>query len=104
MAKAQKEAVFLVSGEGTGYFYTYRKNKKKSKAGGKLSVKKYDPVARKHVTFEEKKLSALKKKYDPKAAAAKAESAKKEEASKPPKEKKAKGDAKQPKQKVKAEE
>ena len=65
MAKAQKEGVFLVSSEGTGFFYTYRKNKKKSKAGGKLALNKYDPIARKHVAFEEKKLSALKKKYDP---------------------------------------
>ena len=74
MAKAQKEGVFLVSSEGTGFFYTYRKNKKKGKAGGKLSVKKYDPIARKHVTFEEKKLSALKKRYDRDAAIKAAES------------------------------
>ncbi|MCL4140053.1 UNVERIFIED_CONTAM: hypothetical protein GTU68_044376 [Idotea baltica] len=33
------------------------------KTGGKLSLKKYDPIARKHVLFEEKKLSRLKKKY-----------------------------------------
>lgn len=67
MAKAQKEAVYLVSTEGTGYFYTIRRNKRKSKGGtgSKLKVNKYDPIARKHVQFEEKKLSKLKKKYRP---------------------------------------
>ncbi len=59
MAKSNVEAVQLVSTEQTGYFYTYHKKRGK----GKLSVKKYDPVARKHVLFEEKKLSRLKKKY-----------------------------------------
>jgi large subunit ribosomal protein L33 len=49
--------------EGTGYFYTNRKNKKKGKGEAKLKVRKYDPVARKHVVFEDKKLSKLKKKY-----------------------------------------
>lgn len=63
MAKAAKDTVFLVSSEGTGYFYINRKNKKKLKGENKLSLKKYDPIARKHVLFEEKKLSALKKKY-----------------------------------------
>ena len=70
MAKTQKESIYLVSSEGTGFFYTFRKNKKKSKAGGKLARRKYDPIAKKHVLFEEKKLSALKKKYDPEKAAA----------------------------------
>ncbi|NLF25407.1 MAG: 50S ribosomal protein L33 [Deltaproteobacteria bacterium] len=92
MAKAQKEGVFLVSSEGTGYFYTYRKNKKKGKAGSKLSIKKYDPIARKHVTFEEKKLSALKKKYNRDAAAKASES--KPESKQDPKGKKAAGSAK----------
>lgn len=63
MAKAAKETVFLVSSEGTGYFYINRKNKKKLKGENKLSLTKYDPIARKHVLFEEKKLSRLKKKY-----------------------------------------
>lgn len=64
MAKAQKETVFLVSSEGTGYFYSVRKNKKKLKGETKMSATKYDPVARKHVLFEEKKLAKLKKKKD----------------------------------------
>ena len=61
MAKATKETFFLVSSEGTGAFYVNRKNKKKGE--NKLKVKKYDPIARKHVLFEDKKLSKLKKKY-----------------------------------------
>ena len=69
MAKAAKETTFLVSSAGTGYFYTNRKNKKKLKGDKKMSLKKYDPIARKKVAFEEKKLSALKKKYVPGAEA-----------------------------------
>lgn len=63
MAKANFETAFLVSTEGTNYFYTNRKNRRKMKGENKLSIRKYDPVARKHVVFEEKKLSPLKKKY-----------------------------------------
>jgi large subunit ribosomal protein L33 len=63
MAKAAKESNTLISSEGSGYFYVNRKNKKKSKGDNKLKIKKYDPIARKHVLFEEKKLSRLKKKY-----------------------------------------
>ena len=77
MAKVQKESTFLVSSEKTGYFYTNRKNKKKTKGEKKLTLKKYDPIARKHVEFSEKKLSKLKVKYvrpeDAKAAGAKSE-------------------------------
>ncbi|MDR0379900.1 MAG: 50S ribosomal protein L33, partial [Candidatus Accumulibacter sp.] len=39
---------------GTGHFYTTTKNKKTTP--GKLEVKKYDPVARKHVAYKETKL------------------------------------------------
>lgn len=63
----------MTSSEGTGYFYTKRRNKKKGKGDKKLSLRKYDPIARKHVTFDEKKLSKLKKKYV--AGGAKAETA-----------------------------
>ncbi len=63
MAKANKETFFLVSAAGTGFFYPNRKNKKKGKGESKLKVRKYDPVARKHVLFEDKKLSKLKKKF-----------------------------------------
>ena len=64
MAKVQKEGITLISSAGTGYFYTIRRNKKKAKgAGKKLKLKKYDQIARRHVLFEEKKLSKLKKKF-----------------------------------------
>jgi large subunit ribosomal protein L33 len=63
MAKANKETFFLVSSAGSGFFYPNRKNKKKGKGESKLKVRKYDPVARKHVLFEDKKLSKLKKKF-----------------------------------------
>lgn len=70
MAKVQKETTFLVSSAGTGFFYTSRRNKKKLRGGAesKIKIQKYDPIAREHVLFEEKKLSALKKKYTPKTA------------------------------------
>lgn len=57
MAKANTEIAYLVSSAGTGYFYSIKKNRRKDK----ISVKKYDPVAKKHVLFEEKKLSKAKK-------------------------------------------
>jgi large subunit ribosomal protein L33 len=63
MAKANKETVFMMSEEGSGFFYSFRRNKKKGRKEGKISLKKYDPIARRHVTFGEKKLSKLKKKY-----------------------------------------
>lgn len=64
MAKANKETTFLVSASGSGYFYTERRNKKKLKGENKLKLKKYDPIARRHVEFGEKKLSKLKKPFD----------------------------------------
>lgn len=63
MAKAQKEAVHMVASSGSGYFYTFRRNKKKAKGEAKLSLNKYDPIARQHVAFGEKKLSKLKAKF-----------------------------------------
>ncbi len=48
------EKIKLVSSAGTGYFYTTTKNKKN--VTGKLKLKKYDPVVRKHVVFKESKL------------------------------------------------
>ena len=59
MARAPKETNFLVSSDGTGVFYTNRKNKRKSKGDKKIKLKKYDPKTRRHVLFEEKKLSKL---------------------------------------------
>ena len=64
MAKTSKETIFMVSSEGTGYFYTLVKNKRKVKGEKKFAMMKYDPIAQKKVLFEQKsKLQALKKKY-----------------------------------------
>jgi len=59
MGKANRETIHLVSSEGTGFFYSFRK--KKGKGKGKLNLNKYDPVKRKHVLFQEKKLSKAKR-------------------------------------------
>ena len=54
MAKPNTILIKLESTAGTGYFYTTKKNPRKLPE--KLSFRKYDPVARKHVTFKETKL------------------------------------------------
>ena len=54
MAKANSILVKLVSSAGTGFYYTTRKNPRSQ--GDKLSLRKYDPVARKHVIFKEAKI------------------------------------------------
>lgn len=64
MARAPKESFTLISSAGSGYFYTNRKNRKKSKGDKKLKLKKYDPKLRKHVVFEDKKLSKVKTKFN----------------------------------------
>lgn len=64
MARAPKESFSLVSSAGSGYFYTNRKNRKKAKGEKKLKLRKYDPKLRKHVVFEDKKLSKIKSKFD----------------------------------------
>ncbi|QHN02709.1 50S ribosomal protein L33 [Granulicella sp. WH15] len=43
----------LQSTAGTGHFYTTTKNPKL--ASGKLELRKYDPVVRKHVLYRETK-------------------------------------------------
>jgi large subunit ribosomal protein L33 len=45
--KGGRELIRLVSTADTGYFYTTSKNRKRTP--DKLVLKKYDPVARKHV-------------------------------------------------------
>lgn len=52
--KGAREIIKLKSTADTGFFYTTTKNRKKTT--GKLEVKKYDPVARKHVIFKETKM------------------------------------------------
>jgi large subunit ribosomal protein L33 len=54
MAKANTVLIKLVSSADTGYFYVTKKNTRT--ATGKLELKKYDPVARKHVPFREAKI------------------------------------------------
>ncbi len=54
MAKSNTILIKLESTAGTGYFYTTKKNPRNTP--GKLSFRKYDPRARKHVEFKETKL------------------------------------------------
>ena len=54
MAKSVREKIRLNSSAGTGHFYTTTKNKKTMT--GKMAIKKYDPVARKHVMYKEGKI------------------------------------------------
>ncbi len=49
-----RDLVKLVSTAGTGHFYVTTKNPKRKSE--KLSLKKYDPVARKHVEYKEQKM------------------------------------------------
>ena len=46
-----REKIKLESSAGTGHFYTTTKNKRTMP--DKLEIKKYDPVARKHVVYKE---------------------------------------------------
>lgn len=54
MAKAAMIKIKLLSSADTGYFYVTKKNARTKTE--KLSFKKYDPVARKHVEFKETKI------------------------------------------------
>jgi large subunit ribosomal protein L33 len=54
MAKANVVQIKLVSSADTGYFYVTKKNTRTKT--GKLEVRKYDPVVRKHVIFREAKI------------------------------------------------
>ena len=49
-----REKIKLESSAGTGHFYTTTKNKKTIPE--KMEVRKFDPVARKHVLYKETKL------------------------------------------------
>ncbi len=49
-----RDKIKLVSTAGTGHFYTTTKNKKTTP--GKLEMKKFDPVVRKHVVYKEAKI------------------------------------------------
>lgn len=54
MAKATTVKIRLNSTAGTGYFYVTKKNSRTMTE--KMTVRKYDPVARKHVEFKEGKI------------------------------------------------
>ncbi|MBX3248446.1 MAG: 50S ribosomal protein L33 [Myxococcales bacterium] len=54
-----RDKIRLISSAGTGYTYYTTKNKRTMT--GKLKLKKFDPVARKHVEFTEAKMPSSKK-------------------------------------------
>jgi large subunit ribosomal protein L33 len=54
MAKSNTVLIKLVSSADTGYFYVSKKNPRGKTE--KLELKKYDPIAKKHVLFKEQKI------------------------------------------------
>mgnify|MGYP003628196418 CR=1 FL=1 len=54
MAKAATVKIKLVSTADTGFYYVTKKNARTMTE--KMVLKKYDPVARKHVEFKEAKI------------------------------------------------
>jgi large subunit ribosomal protein L33 len=54
MAKAANIKIKLLSTADTGYFYVTSKNSRTKT--DKLSFRKYDPIAKKHVEFKETKI------------------------------------------------
>jgi large subunit ribosomal protein L33 len=54
MAKKNREKIKMVSSAGTGHYYTTTKNKRNTP--DKLKFKKYDPIIRKHVLYNEAKI------------------------------------------------
>ena len=54
MAKATTIKVKLLSTADTGFFYVVKKNSRTMT--DKLSMRKYDPVVKKHVEFKETKI------------------------------------------------
>ncbi len=53
-SKGGRDKIKLVSSADTGHFYTTTKNKRTTPE--KLEITKYDPKARKHVSYKETKL------------------------------------------------
>ena len=49
-----RDKIKLVSSAGTGHYYTTTKNKRTLE--GKLELRKYDPVVRRHVIYKEAKI------------------------------------------------
>ncbi|MEM7172281.1 MAG: 50S ribosomal protein L33 [Pseudomonadota bacterium] len=54
MAKPATQLIKMVSTADTGYFYVTKKNSRTLTE--KLQMRKFDPVARKHVIFKESKM------------------------------------------------
>ena len=54
MAKTSTVLIKLVSSADTGFYYVTKKNPRTKT--GKLELKKFDPVALKHVVFKEAKI------------------------------------------------
>ncbi|QCI21406.1 50S ribosomal protein L33 [Buchnera aphidicola (Hyadaphis tataricae)] len=54
MAKKNREKIKMISSAGTGHYYTTTKNKRNTP--DKLQLKKYDPIIRKHVLYNEGKI------------------------------------------------
>jgi large subunit ribosomal protein L33 len=54
MAKSRQLWIKLVSSADTGFYYVTQKNPKKNTE--KLTLRKYDPIVRKHVAFKEGKI------------------------------------------------
>jgi large subunit ribosomal protein L33 len=54
MAKAASIKIKLVSSADTGFYYVTKKNSRTMT--DKLTKKKYDPIAKKHVEFRESKI------------------------------------------------
>jgi len=50
-----RDTIQLMSTAGTGYAYVTTKNKRTT--SGKVELMKFDPIARQHVLFVEKKIS-----------------------------------------------
>ena len=49
-----RDKIRLISSAGTGHFYTTTKNKRRTP--GKMEIRKFDPVVRKHVIYKEGKI------------------------------------------------
>ena len=49
-----RDKIKLVTSAGTGHYYTTTKNKRTMP--GKMEMKKFDPVVRKHVIYKEAKI------------------------------------------------
>ncbi len=57
MAKPASIKIKLESTAGTGYFYVTKKNSRTQTE--KMVIKKYDPIARKHVEFKETQIKGV---------------------------------------------